>query len=83
MGRPTSKADASSTMMENTSLYVVIIKHTFPFLMEFEFLNSDIPVRSYGLLCSLKVCDFEKNIFQSYLFTIILNRLSAKKPYRP
>ena len=28
--------------------------------MEFEFLKSDIPVRSYGLLCSLKICDFEK-----------------------
>ena len=32
---------------------------------------------SYGLLCSLKICDFEKyktekNGFQSYLFTIIL-----------
>ena len=28
--------------------------------MVFEFLKSDIPVRSYGLLCSLKICDFEK-----------------------
>ena len=42
------------------SSYVVIIEHAFPFLMVFEFLKSDIPVRSYGLICSLKICDFEK-----------------------
>ena len=37
-----------------------LVEHAFPFLMVFEFLKSDIPVRSYGLLCSLKICDFEK-----------------------